>query len=337
MPRQKLSAGKTLDERYVSALGAFRGVMAVDPSCSFILAAGRTGSGKSSFFHSCPYAYVINIDCSSTPSRARAMIWPGVRSDGLPVEIDPSSSEPTNPETGKPVTLSWNLIDEKRKLLIELAQADVPGRPRLVVIDTIDTLVPLLEQHMVDEWNETYPHNMKEDFGELGQGQQYGQLEDKLTEFIHSLRASGYGVAAVCHLGDKSFWAKNGNERNRVFLQSVPKIRDNIWNTLISRAEIVAEFRLEDRPIIIKKKVRTSTGQIKKGPDGKPIIKHINSKKTVCLMIVGPSNENKNEDVKSRYRYLDKVLELNDRRPWDTFETAAREAIAKEIAYTEEE
>lgn len=328
--KQALSAGSTLEQRYLSELGGFSGVMSVDPTSALMLLAGRTGSGKSSFLQSCPSAYIINADCSSTPSRARALIWPGIRRDGRPVEIDPNSSDPSNPENGVPISIDWATILKKKELLIRLAEEDVPGRPQIVALDTVDTASRMVEEWMVAQWNEEHPSNQKTDFGEIGQGQQYREMENHILNFALDLRRVGYGVALVFHLGDRSYYV----ERQRQIDRNVPRVRDQLWNAVIGVAEVVLQFDMTDEAYTKKVKLRNPDGSFKM-KDGKPITKPITVTRRVCFVRDTPSAENPriNADIKSRWRHLPSVIRLDDRNPWATYEDEVRKAILKEQQY----
>ena len=330
--KQTLSVGSVLEDRYRTLLGGFSGVMAVDPTCNFMLIAGRTGSGKTSFFHSCSDAFVINADCSSTPSRASACIWPGVRSDGLPVEVDPSNPS-DEAESGMYAELSWERIREKKELLIQMAKDNVQGRPKIVVLDTVDSACPLIAAWMIEQWNEKHPENQKSDFFDIGQGQQYREFEQELLSFALDLRHVGYGVAMVFHLGDRAYY----ENRQRCIDRNVCRVRDQVWNTIIGLTEVVAQFDMTEELDTIKVKRKNRDGSYKRDTKGKIVTRDKDVKRRVVIMRVGPSEENPdaNEDIKSRYRHLPTAIKLDNRHPWKTYEDAVRKAIATEQAYTE--
>jgi len=73
----------------------------------FGMVVGEQNSGKSYLFQSCPDAFVINLDLSSTVSpHAKCAVWPGIGLDGRPMDVDgkPSSLPGT---TSKPRSSSY--------------------------------------------------------------------------------------------------------------------------------------------------------------------------------------------------------------------------------------
>jgi len=75
----------------------------------FGMVVGEQNSGKSYLFQSCPDAFVINLDLSSTVSpHAKCAVWPGIGLDGRPMDVD-----------GKPLIITWDHVEAKIKQLCD--------------------------------------------------------------------------------------------------------------------------------------------------------------------------------------------------------------------------
>lgn len=263
MSHQTLAAGPTLDAKYAELLGAFTDVsLPCDPTQAIIVLCGRSGHGKSTFIRSCPGAFVLNADVSSASEHVKARIWPGVRRDGTPVSMNPQF--PKDPEKGVPVgkSLTWPMIREKVDLLIKMGNESVPGRPRMVVLDTVDLAYRLVQLWMVEERNRLNPDKSPiSRFEDLFGKSAYPESYSYITEIAFDLRAAGYGVCFVYHLGDKTVYE---NENSKKYLTDVPVVHDNLWNSIYKHAEVVACVEME----MTKVAVQTPY----KNPDGSPLL-----------------------------------------------------------------
>ena len=148
----------------------------------FGMVVGEQNTGKSYLFQSNPDAFIINLDLSSTVTpECAATIWPGVNEDGLPIDID-----------GKHLVLTWDKVLEKKKQLIDMAQANEP-RPKCVVLDTITPCVRLLKPYIAKKMDRT-------SFEQAHGPAAYDKLFDEILSFAFDLRQVGYGVWFIAHL-----------------------------------------------------------------------------------------------------------------------------------------
>lgn len=259
-----LAAGTTLPQQYAALLGGFTGVaMPADPACCIMVIAGESGSGKSSLLRSCPFSFIFNVDGTSCDTKVRGMVWPGVRSDGTPITADPRA--PHDPEKGVPLgrPLDWQMILDKTKILIEMAQKDVPGRPKLVALDTLDVAVPMIEAHILNEWNTKYrraDEAMKTDFTDLHGQIAYPWRKNEIVQWISSLRAAGYGVCLCMHIGPKVIY--EGNQAKK-YLEAAWKLSDNLVYEIERLAEVIG---------VVEKNVVTTTTQQPVLINGAPVI-----------------------------------------------------------------
>lgn len=320
--------GRTVDQSYAAMLGGYSNVyMTVDPCNTLLVLAGRSGRGKSSLLQSCPYAYIINGDCSSTPKRLRAVMWPGVRRDGTPVEANPDAEDPSDPEQGTPFVLDWNACLRRKDMLIELSQSNQP-RPRLVALDTVDLIVPLVQQWLVDQHNAASPENVKERFDELDGRQAYPKLYEQIRNFGLQLKRAGYGFAWVFHLGDKTVYL---SDKERKYLVDVPLVNSNLWDAVVAHAEVVAalDHRVENHVSDVE--IKDASGKVKIDPrTKKPLTRTKTTKTTSVVMSMVPSGFN--SDAKKRYASLPDELILSKDDPWSTYENAVRLAMETEAA-----
>jgi len=179
-----LATGKTLASKYPS-LGASVVTGRVPLGRMLGLVVGEAGSGKSFLLQSNPNAFIINLD--ETPavcSTSEAVMWPTPGVDGRAQD-----------ERGNPMVLSWKLVEEKHKQLIDLAVRNQP-RPETVVIDTLGAAIRLLRPHIASLYG-------REKFTDVDGRLGWERLFDTLIEFGASLRRHGYGVFYIAHLSRK--------------------------------------------------------------------------------------------------------------------------------------
>lgn len=272
-----------------------------------VLISGYVGTGKSCLLHSNPDIYVLNLNRSSTPFPPKASLWPGVRSDGTPVEPDPNATDPSDPEQGIPVTVTWPMLEAKRDILLEMAKGAVAERPRMAGIDDLDTLFELATDHILYLWNRDHPDNQKHDFGDIGQGNQYGDRSLLVQRFIESLYFAGYGVVITTRLTDMVVNDKATKQRTRYEMQ--PAIRAADFTRIAGICDFVGITTTESR----------GGGAAVAGRAPTP-------KRTVYLLSFDKSPEN--PEVKSRFPDMQATIELPRGNAWGAFEAAFNKALA---------
>lgn len=314
-PVQTLAVGRSIDESIARELGGFTGVrMAVNPTSSLMMTAGKSGRGKSSFWHSCPNAFIFNADKSSTPRKPRAIVWPGIRADGTPVE-----GNTNDPETATPIELTWAKLLEKRQQLIEVAKAGRRGPVETCILDTSDIAIKLCKVWMVEKHNVEHPENLKEVFEDIGVGGQYPELYSHILDFGLGLHNAGYGFCWVFHLGDKSMKPKGSTEY--ALYENVPLVYPNLWASIKAHCEVIAYFDLERVNDTVPTDIRDAKGKLVRRSSK-------TTSRTVCTMEFDPAVAG--HDAKKRYFFLPDKLVLSRETPWDDYERAVASAIRQE-------
>ena len=328
---QSITAGDLIESRYLVELGGFSEVrMMPDARISMGVVLGRKGKGKSSLFHSCPTAYIINVDISSTPRKPRGSVWPGVRpSDGLAVKVNPEY--PNDPERGIPFQLTWGDVREKRDILLKLALADNPQRPTLIVLDTVDSCVPLIKAWQLSEWNKAHGEtNPKDDWEDLPENK-WTQMYDEVTQLGQSLRNVGYGFVWVGHLGDKMVSDKASGPRVRVRVENMTLCPGNLWNEISAKAEWIAVVDAAERPGPMKRVQKVDGhGRPVLGVDKKPV--YISESTIIREVVMGFAETAVKGDaarmVKKRDNLPDTIV-LPKEDPWGAFSRAV-DAVTQE-------
>ena len=243
-----LAVGKTAANKYPS-LGQAAGNSQYPLGKMFGLLVGESGAGKSFVMQSNPDAYILNLD--ETPTvypNSEATMFPIAGPDGRPVD-----------ETGKPIVLSWEDIEEKKKVLCALATSNSP-RPQTVVLDTIMQALRLLRPYVAKMYGR---ENFRDVDGRLG----WERLFDTLIEFAVTLRRHGYGVVFTCHLSRKHIPIADQQhvEEYRIMLS------DGLYARLFPMFDVVipliAEWKIEEKETEkeitisgkkVKRKIKTS-------------------------------------------------------------------------------
>jgi hypothetical protein len=232
-----LAVGKTQHQMF-EGLGAFHNIaMPCNPMQALMILAGYSGTGTSALVRSCKEAFIFNVDGSSADTPARGWIWPGVRKDGTPITVDPRF--PNDPDKGTPLgrPLVWQDIIDKTKILIQMAQQNVAGRPQMVVLDTLDVAYNLMQQHVLMEYNKTAePGKEKASFGDIHGKLAYPWLYETCTEWVLSLRQAGYGVCLTAHLGDRTIYL-DGDRKE--YKKDTWKLPENFVNVLERLCEVI--------------------------------------------------------------------------------------------------
>lgn len=218
---QTVEVGKLPQQKY-PRLG-FQGVQMVHPpERLFGLICGLPGEGKSQFIQSHPDAWVCNMDCTSTLGGPQACIWPGIDSQGRPIDADSSQ-----------MVLTWEAVKSKLDLLIHLAKNNEP-RPATIFFDSLGTWVPILKDWITRS-------NNKEDWRDMDGRRAWDQLYDMVVDTCINLRRYGYGVYIVCHVVN----AKIPLGEDRYVFKPELTITDNFYKRLYPLFELVAAISAE--------------------------------------------------------------------------------------------
>lgn len=179
-----MAAGKPVVSKY-PGLGSPAQAASVPLSKMLSMVVGEANSGKSFIAQSNPDAYIVNCDESTVVySGSEATMFPVPGPDGRAVGND-----------GAPIILSWEHLEEKRALLVELAKSGAP-RPKTVVIDTLSSMMRLLKPWAVKKLN-------KREWGEVDGRAAYDLMFETFIEWIASVKRAGYGVCVLVHMSRK--------------------------------------------------------------------------------------------------------------------------------------
>jgi hypothetical protein len=334
---QTLAAGTST---FFSSLGFKDVVMKPALTTQLMALLGRKGYGKSSIVQSCPRALIINADCSSTVTKGpcKALMWPGVRKNGTPVRPNPQF--PNDPEKGTPVVMSWPLIESFVDELVR--HAGDPNRPEMIVIDTIDTVVSLLREWWVEEVNKeraerTPPENPATSFADLNAMLYVPKIAEQLSAMVKRLRAAGYGVCMVFHLGDKTKYENRGGVNTSYQVEDEPLVSDSIWNRLVpglAETSGIVHRYLKEVPVMVPKKGPNGT-PILNPQTKKPVLVPTGEKTTeIAVALQFDATPGKYKDAcKSRVQMG--VVQITPDNPWGCFEQAYNKAV-EELYQTEE-
>ena len=284
---QDIAVGKTGVQRF-SGLG-FSGQRMVHPPGQLLgLLVGMPGTGKSSFIQSNPNAFIINTDGTSTTNpNPQACIWPGVTTEGEPMDVG-----------GKPMVLTWDKILKKKEQLINLAK-DSMSRPRTIILDSLGPSIQLIKDHIIKK-------NGKENWRELDGRRAWDEAYDGLLRFSLELRRHGYGFYYVCHLVN----AKIPLGDDRYTIRPELTITDSFYKRLFPMFELVAAFETN---------WKTESKEVQmKGIGGKPGPKKTETTK-VQKYYMTINDEALAGITKCRVNLPDKI-ELSQEDAWSSFE-----------------
>lgn len=208
-----------------------------DLNSMFGMVVGEQNSGKSYLMQSNRDAFIINADDSPVVNpKGEACIWPSRDSDGRIIDLD-----------GRPMVLTWEQIEAKRKVLVDMATANV-DRPRCVVLDTIFPAIRLLKQWV--------PKQLGRDQWDLCHGPAaWEKLYSTLIEFALSLRNHGYGVWFVAHVSKR--WIPVDENKNVCeHSLSMPEgLKDRLSKTVEMIAPLRATLEVAQVPYKVERKV----------------------------------------------------------------------------------
>jgi hypothetical protein len=298
---QDVSAGRTPATKYGGfGVSGYRGIPR--PTNLFGLAVGMSGSGKSTFFQTCPDAAIINIDGSPTvTSNPLAAIWPIRGEDGNLYESDLTTK----------VHLDWEAVRAKRDLLIRLAEADEP-RPAMVVMDTINLAIPLVREHICRYAHSKY--NIADEDSRLWRQMDgrpaWDELYNEIISFTLSLRRAGYGFWWTMHLTQQ--YIKIGEDISKDVI--TVNVTDNFWSRLFPLFDMVCAVEQTET-------TETITDQVAM-PGGRTMPKTRIVRKPIRILTVDPGENPKLAGIiKSRVK-LPGTIRLSESDAWADFERA---------------
>ena len=291
-----LATGTTLANKYPS-LGSVAGNSQYPLGKMFGLVVGESSSGKSFIMQSNPSAYIINVDeTAAVYPNSPAVMFPVAGPDGRPED-----------ENGNPIVMTWDHVEQKKKLLCELATDNKP-RPQTVVLDTISDSIRLLRPYIAKMYN-------REKFTDVDGRLGWERLFETLIDFAVTLRRHGYGVFFICHLARKHIpMAENQHvEEFRIMLS------DGLYARLFPMFDVVipvmAEWRTEERIIESSTTVAGKTVK-RKVPQTVKLRKHV----------AAFENEKLEGIVKTRTLSRMTTVELPEASPWSAIEEEFKRA-----------
>jgi len=189
----------------------------------FGLICGQPSGGKSCFIQSHPEGFIFNLDCSSTTTpNVQATIWPGINSEG----------EPINPD-GSQAILSWEAIADKIKLLIDLKMNNKP-RPETIFFDSLGLLIRILRDYITRI-------NNKQDWKDMDGRRAWDTLYEMILDNCLLLRRYGYGVYLICHVVN----AKVMLSEETSIIRPELTVTDTFYKRLYPCFEMVAAIQKE--------------------------------------------------------------------------------------------
>lgn len=287
-----LATGSTVSNKYPS-LGSVAGNTQYPLGKMFGLLVGESSSGKSFVMQSNPDAYIINVDeTAAVYPNAPAVMFPVAGSDGRPMD-----------ESGNPVVMTWDHVEQKKKILCDLANDNKP-RPDTVVLDTISDSLRLLKPYIAKMYN-------REKFSDVDGRLGWERLYETLIDFAVTLRRHGYGVFFVCHLARKHIPIADNQhvEEYRIMLS------DGLYARLFPMFDVVvpvmAAWRTEEK--VIETVTKVGGKEVKrKVPQSLKVRKH-----TAAF-------ENEKLEGITKTRTLSKMVsvDLPESGPWQALEDA---------------
>lgn len=260
----------------------------------FGMVVGEQNSGKTFLFQSCPDAFILNLDASSTVNaNAKATTWPGIDKDGELVDVGGT----------RILSMTWEMTLKKIEQLVLLAKNNA-DRPSMVVFDTMNPMYRMV----VDYISTTV---LKCSWDEYTGYDKWSKVNNEILRVARLLRQSGYGVWFIAHLTRE--WAEIRQEEE--YKLAIPK---SLREALSKEVELIA-------PVFTKsltKQVETTVKGIKlpngkQAPDRKIFKPQIFFERTINF-----------DDPRTmglvRRRTLNPIppIELQADNPWTSFEEA---------------
>lgn len=297
-------SGTTTKKQDLMATLGFSGVrMIPGPSSCVMIVQGMSGRGKTTLMSSNPDAFILNLDLSSTPGDAapQATVWPGLNSAGRPVDPSPTG----DPEDGKEIVLDYDKVIAVIDTLCEAAEKQLPGRPKMVVIDTLDVLQQLIMDHLLEKQQELrLSTDKKPDFYAIGQ-RGWTVLSDKILSIVKRLRSHGYGVCIIMQVGEK--WVNDGVSDKLV---QVRLVTPSVMKPLRTMAEMILTIDKQGRDKAVRENNK------------------IVGKETVWTYTLSHTEKSLGGEGKTR-RSLPETIELPVVGGWAKFEKVYAESIGE--------
>lgn len=328
---QTLSHGTSLPEEYARKLGGARSLKMVPrPDALFGALLGQSNVGKSSFLQSNPDCFLINVEgMPTTNPKPTAWIWPFRDSAGLPCEqceegVDGAYTDPELKKQGipfvRPLFLTWEAVQEKVKLIIEMRKMQVPGAPQMIALDTVSGALKLLEDWVVrNSVTLGISIETKDTFGQLHGPSAYDEMYSELLDIGLRARKAGLGFLWVIHLTWRELYEKG--TRNRIGKELDVNMTPNLWARLFSWWECVmaidvrSKSEFKERP---QREIPDGKGGVKKVPQGKEQV----MTKERYLVLEAPPGEDVSTIVKRKVKMVDEVILSTEENAWFDFTSA---------------
>jgi hypothetical protein len=203
---QAISGTSTAKDDLMATLGYVGRRMIPGPKSCIGIIQGHAGDGKTTFFLDAEDTLILNLDLSSTPGDTvpKAAFWPGLNDDGRPVKPCKSG----DPNDGTEMTFSYEEVRNIVGTLEQLAEKGAEGRPKMVVIDTLDVLQSLVMDYLLrNQQRLRLTNDEKPDFYAIGQ-RGWTVMADEVVKLIKRLRNAGYGVWIIMQIAER--WKNDG-------------------------------------------------------------------------------------------------------------------------------
>lgn len=274
MTPQTMAAGAVATAS-ASFLGGFTGVNMVPPLTSlFGIVVARSGEGKSSTLQSIPKAFGFNVDGTSTVvPNPPGYLWPGIDpNNGQPIEgCAPSTPGSYNhPKLGtvRRCDLTWGRMKEKQQEILA-AVREKPGCVSCVYVDTVDFLLPLVIQWVIEQAPPTKEGVPRTKWDQIDGRAGWDDVYNEILQFGRTFRAAGIGVFYALHLTDKLIKL---NATENVLMRDVVQVTDNFWGRLKPAAEFVGIIEARDEAINRMVPKNDPKGNPMRAVDGTPIM-----------------------------------------------------------------
>lgn len=220
-----LTTGPVFSQRY-AALGGYTGSLPGAPLHKVKGALiGRTNVGKSHLIQSCPNSYILNADAASTVvNPIAAQIWPAKDSQGRLLG-----------DNGAPITLKWSHLQEKRRILLDLAARNQP-RPDTIFLDSFSAAISLAREFVMEKRGAT-------EWEAIGGDKRtaWEMVHQEIIGMMDSLHRAGYGFFYIMHVTN----AKVEMGENRLVSQPELTITDGFWSKFQHALEFVGALRTD--------------------------------------------------------------------------------------------
>lgn len=221
---QTLEGGSLINADYWD--GSFQNVSMKPPLESLIgMILGKSGQGKSTLLQSFPGAFIFNLDLAGTsldPCKAR--IWPGIdKRTGEIVERARDGSLTPIPK------FHWGLVRTKIDMLLEMGRNKVPGRPRVVAMDTLDKVLYYVLEEYCTVRNVQRIKQVGNSFDA------WDEIHSYIAKLPFLFREAGYGFWWTAQLGDKMIEAEPDK---RQLQPDRPLLTDNFFSKIYPHCEV---------------------------------------------------------------------------------------------------